>query len=121
MKNLFEIVCRSDDATYEKFVSRRLSKATSDRLEELSAYSDRLEKRLAPPAFMIYTYLPALALGLALILSILLAKSGFGTAYKYMGHLLYIGAALFSYGVFCRVFIFIKNRKSRNNPVIDDF
>ena len=121
MKNLFAIYYDKNTGAFEKYVTRRLSAEKSEKLDRAAEQSEKLDKKLKAPEWMVYTYFPALALGLALILVMLFGKGGFSYIYETRWYFLYVGIAAIVYGIFCRTFIAVKKIKSRRNPAVDEF
>ena len=121
MKNLFAIYYDKNTGAFEKYITKRLSAEKSAKLDQAAERSEKLDKKLKAPEWMVYTYFPALALGLALILVMLFGKGGFSYIYETRWYFLYVGIAAIVYGVFCRTFIMVKKIKSRRNPAVEEF
>ena len=120
MKNLFGIY-ESGESAYTPFIVRRLSQSKSRKLDEAMKTSEALDKKRRAPAWMSYVYVPAVIIGVMIIISFIIAPNGFEHAYKTRWYLFYAAALVFCLGVFCRVYMFVKNRKAKADPEADKF
>ena len=121
MKNLFAIYYGKNTDAFSDCVVKRLSAEKSAELDKAAEQAEKLDKKLTAPEWMVYTYFPALVLGLALILVMFFGQGGFSFIYKTRWYFLYVGIAALVYGIFCRAFIMIKKVKSRHDPAIGKF
>jgi|GEM_PF-3587825 len=121
MKNLFAIYKNDRESAYDDFVIRRLSSSTAEKIDRAEKAGESLDKKHSAPQWMFFTYLPALALGILMIVAMIIASDGFKHAYEARGYLLYIGIALAIYGLACRVFIAIKKKRAAADPDAGNF
>ncbi|MBP5177485.1 MAG: hypothetical protein ILP02_02755 [Clostridia bacterium] len=114
MKNLFAVYDKKGDE-YERFVVKRVSPDKSSLLDEAAELSESFDKSSAPSDWMVMTFIPALAIGLALILSYAFYNKS-GGALRLGWLTLTLGVAFMVYGAVCRVFIYLKRRKAAKDP-----
>ncbi len=121
MKNLFAIYKKNNDNNFEKFVIRKISTTSAEKLDEYLGEGEELQKKKFPSQWLGTILTITFFLGIIIVVGYFTRDEGFEELFKRNPYMFFVGIALFLFSILIFFFIFFKGKKALSDPEVKEY